>query len=195
MTKQSIRPDEYQSKPPPRLYLRRLARKPQEKRRDCEVRLLDELLAEHYGRSVSLRHYPTGQPYVEEQPNDFISISHSDSWALLAISVAPIGVDIEDIASQVERVESKFAHPRELDKLQAIGHRTLALHLLWSAKEAAYKLVNPPSASLKEFTLSQLDYINSQQRIAFCAIRNTSDLEIELLLSWTETYVMAVATY
>lgn len=180
---------------PPLLCVGRLSRKPGENRRVCEKRRVAEMLAQHYGQEVRLEYQPSGAPFLPEYPDDFISISHSDCFVLIAIAAHPIGVDIEDIGSQVERVEKKFVHPRELDRLDEVGSRSLALHLLWAAKEAAYKLVNPPSASLREFRLSLLDSYNPTHRLAFFLLRTSSDDEVNVLLTWTEEYVMAMANY
>lgn len=180
---------------PPRISLGRMSRRPGESRRAREQRCIASLLADRYGYEVRLEHHASGAPYLPDHPKDHISISHSDCFAMIVISSDPIGADIEDIGDQVERVEEKFVNPYELDRLEGFCSKKLALHLLWTAKEAAYKLTNPPSGSLKEFTLRMLESFNPIHQIARCILRTSEGIEIEALLTWADDYVSATATY
>ena len=87
-----------------------------------------------------------------------MSLSHSASAValLLVPQECPlhIGIDIEEERAELERVLPRFVHEPELAQLEAKGlPRATALGLLWTAKEAAYKAVNPPSGSLLSFVL------------------------------------------
>lgn len=118
----------------------------------------------HYaiGKASPLAHHPHGAPYLPEEPDWAVSLSHSASAValLLAPQHSPlhIGIDIEEERAELERVLPRFAHGPELVQLEAKGlSRAMALGLLWTAKEAAYKAVNPPSSSLLSFVLEHCD--------------------------------------
>nr|WP_314650506.1 4'-phosphopantetheinyl transferase superfamily protein [uncultured Porphyromonas sp.] len=116
----------------------------------------------HYalGKASPLAHHPHGAPYLPEEPDWALSLSHSASAVTLLLvpqsSPLHIGIDIEEERAELERVLPRFAHEPELARLQAEGlPRARALGLLWTAKEAAFKAVNPPSGSLLSFVLER----------------------------------------
>nr|WP_314661698.1 4'-phosphopantetheinyl transferase superfamily protein [uncultured Porphyromonas sp.] len=118
----------------------------------------------HYalGKASSLAHHPHGAPYLPEEPGWAVSLSHSASAVALLLvpqsSPLHIGIDIEEERAELERVLPRFVREGELAQLKAEGFpRATALRLLWTAKEAAYKAVNPPSGSLLSFVLERCD--------------------------------------
>lgn len=126
------------------------------KRIECEREAVGTLLTELLDSSnpIEYAHQPNGAPYLPHLPHQYLSISHTEGFAMVGISGQPLGVDIERIGRQVQRVQSRFVHDREYRILQAQRiDATLALCILWSAKEAAYKLTNPPNGSLLSFCL------------------------------------------
>ena len=75
--------------------------------------------------------------------------------------------------------------------MEALGlPRATALRLLWTAKEAAYKAVNPPNGSLLSFVLKRCDPAEGLLSLRY----STLELELELhylqlagyLISYTE---------
>jgi len=80
-----------------------------------------------------------GKPHLTPATAD-ISISHSGQLAAVYVSEAgPCGVDLEMVGDKVLRIERKFCSEAESDSLDRVLHRE-ALHLIWGAKEALYKL-------------------------------------------------------
>lgn len=179
----------------PSIEVTRLGRLPGESKRAAEQRCVAQMLRSRFGEDTQLEYHPSGAPFLPTQPKVCLSISHSDCYVAIAYASKPIGIDIEDLGDQVDRVEARFVHPRELDRLEVFASRRLALHLLWSAKEAAYKLVNPSSKSLKEFTLALLDSYSLEGHTAVIVLRTSSDVEVEVDLVWADDYVMAMANY
>lgn len=175
------------------LCLRPIAPRSGERRRDAEQRTLRELLRERFGTDEGYSHYPSGAPYLTQHPELHISLSHSDAWLLWGESDYPLGVDIEDIGQQVERVRHKFCRKTELGLLGTAPSPSLGLHGLWSAKEAAYKLANPHSASLMAFEL-----VRYREEAAQSATLELLELDRQRLISiylyYAELYVVAVAT-
>lgn len=105
------------------------------------------LLMRHcLGKDVELRHAPNGAPLID---NGYISISHTATYVAVATHASRhIGVDIERMGSRAERVMSRFLSPQEMADLPtchttlpcATTHRTAAIHIAWSVKEAIYKI-------------------------------------------------------
>ena len=81
-----------------------------------------------------------------------ISISHSKSELVIAISdESRIGVDIENLRTQLLRVTSRFLNAEELDVWTRSPERLLQA---WSAKEAAFKAWSPQGSAFSAITLS-----------------------------------------
>ena len=89
--------------------------------------LLAFALEETLGTVPALAKTAAGQPYFPEQPGLFLSLSHTEGAALLALSDAPVGVDIERIRAISPRLGRDFAGTEE------------AFWRRWTAAEAAAK--------------------------------------------------------
>lgn len=101
---------------------------------------------------VSYSYLPSGAPYLPTHPELYLSLSHTKTHVAVALEHHhPIGLDIERHGTRVERVVPRYLLPEEQAALSDHPHRLRDLHLLWSAKEAAYKLVHPASESLLSF--------------------------------------------
>lgn len=174
------------------LYLMPIERSVWERRRTAEQRAVHESLTELYSESVRLAHHPSGAPYLVGCPNEHISISHSERWLLLATDSRPIGVDIEELGEQVQRVRSRFVSDSD-ERLIHSNCEHLVLHLLWSAKEAAYKLINPTDASLLGFRLTAIELLIEEHRGQLRLEHRELDTDIIIYLYWTELYVIALA--
>lgn len=103
----------------------------------------------------------------------FISISHTTDYAAVICSEQPVGIDIERRAERVARVTNRFLKPEEVARLSLLSEYesdrlksqlddsdrqpaewffTLFLHLCWSAKEAAFKVLGPDYYDLQRLT-------------------------------------------
>jgi phosphopantetheinyl transferase len=98
-----------------------------------------------------------------------ISISHSGDYVLLATDPNnAIGVDIELISQKIIRVKDKFISLEEEELFEYIRNEKLFMfyHLVWSFKEAAYKLYGKKGLIfkkhiiLKELLTHELNTIN-----------------------------------
>lgn len=74
----------------------------------------------------------TGKPILEK---GFLSMSHSHNYIVICFSeTSNLGIDIEMISEKINRVKSKFLHPKD-------QYKTLTeLTQLWTIKEAFFKL-------------------------------------------------------
>ena len=89
--------------------------------------LLALALEETLGTVPALAKTEAGQPYFPEWPGLFLSLSHTEGAALLALSDAPVGADIERIRAIPPRLGRDFAGTEE------------AFWRRWTAAEAAAK--------------------------------------------------------
>ena len=94
---------------------------------------------EEYGKAPSgnaeIVYAPNGKPYIEGA--DFeINISHSGRFAAAAVSVFPVGIDIEDKRRVSLSSARKFATENEL---KYIGDSPERLLRIWTHKEAFLK--------------------------------------------------------
>ena len=83
-----------------------------------------------------------------------ISISHTQGYVVIAVSDSPIGVDIELSGRNAFAVAKSFLQPQELDILAASSSPCDEALVLWSAKEAAFKLASDRVAVLKEIGIT-----------------------------------------
>ena len=91
---------------------------------------------------ITMQHDAAGIPRL---PSQYISISHAKGYAAIALGSIPLGVDIEQLRDQVQRITSKFVHASE-----NFAQTTSELIQLWTAKEAVYKAVEVPGIHLNQ---------------------------------------------
>ena len=94
-----------------------------------------------------VRYYTSeGKPQLKGQ---YISISHSHDFVMIALSPRPIGIDIERGTPRILRLAPRFTPwqaPSDMDELTQIQAYTQ----LWTIKEALYKVTNLPSVRFYE---------------------------------------------
>lgn len=89
--------------------------------------LLAFALEETLGTVPALAKTAAGQPYLPAWPGVFLSLSHTEGAALLALSDAPVGADIERVRSIPPRLGRSFSGTEE------------TFWQRWTAAEAAAK--------------------------------------------------------
>jgi 4'-phosphopantetheinyl transferase EntD len=88
--------------------------------------------------SVNLKHLNNGAPFLPDYPDQYISISHSREWYAIQLSkVDEVGVDIQLIKENIFEGRSYFVNQEEDRNIDLTN---LNLNLIWSTKEALYKL-------------------------------------------------------
>ena len=130
--------------------------------RELVLHLIQEALS--LPSPPELAHHPSGAPFLPQHPEISISISHAVGVVavLLASNIYRLGVDVEQRRPQLLRVQAKYLHGDELPMLlPCIPDELTALTLLWSAKEALFKLLQPPSQSLLDFHLEDFSLLPS----------------------------------
>ena len=92
---------------------------------------------------------PQGKPMMRN--GMYISISHSHGNVCVATSEYPIGIDIQKIDRKIKNVLSWFLHPKESNEKRR--DELLRMALLWSGKEALYKLEGDDRISMRDFQI------------------------------------------
>lgn len=108
-------------------------------------RITAHIVLKHlFGEIKEIKHDANNAPYIENS-NLHISISHTNSLVAVAISNNPIGIDIEDRERKQLQLSHKFTTKQEkewIDNCKTIEEKQLIAEVIWSAKEAIYKLAN-----------------------------------------------------
>ncbi len=89
-----------------------------------------------------------GKPHLASG-NEHISISHCEKYAVAIRGAKLVGIDIEEITPRIERIAARILHPSELEIVDQ-NERLTTLYLLWSAKEAMYKLYGKKAVDFRE---------------------------------------------
>ncbi len=99
------------------------------------------LLKELCGEEKEIFYHHSGKPYLKDG-SAFISFSHTYGYVAVALHpFAEVGVDIEQYATRVQRVASRFIREDERVSIEG-GKEVYALLLHWSAKETLFKLMD-----------------------------------------------------
>lgn len=78
-----------------------------------------------------------------------ISISHSRDIILIGYNAShPVGVDAEYISPKIKKILDKFISEEDKNLLPDLSDETITV--VWSVKEAVYKMENIPGISFKE---------------------------------------------
>ena len=96
--------------------------------------------------TIALYYTPEGKPQLEGQ---YISITHSQDFVMIALSPRPVGIDIERCTPRILRLAPRFTPwqaPPDMDELTQIQAYTQ----LWTIKEALYKIADLPSVRFYE---------------------------------------------
>ena len=111
-----------------------------------EFLVIRHLLQQAQLPTTALYYTPEGKPQLEEQ---YISISHSHDFVMIALGPRPIGIDIERCTPRILRLAPRFTPwqaPPDMDELTQIQAYTQ----LWTIKEALYKIADQPSVRFYE---------------------------------------------
>jgi len=97
-------------------------------------------LLKAYGIAPQLHQYESnGAPYLTD--GRFLSISHTKNVAAVAIANTPIGIDVEQYQTKIDKIAPRFMHAKEVEAMPSL-EQTNYLTQIWTAKEAIYKVLN-----------------------------------------------------
>lgn len=112
------------------------------------------LLKNHLFPKDEILKNPLGAPFLKNNKDISISISHTDNYLLLAYSSFPIGIDIEKTSSKVLKVTKKFVNQYEEEQFDNNSEEEMTT--IWTMKEVMYKLANERNINFKENIVIEL---------------------------------------
>ena len=139
------------------------------------------------GRGVSISYNDVGAPVVDS-PNIYISIAHAkERMVAVAIADEVVGVDIESMDRDFECVASRYMSAEE----QQLSCDDVWYAMVWSAKEAMYKLCGRRGVDLTADM-----HIVSYDEALGQAVGMVDDRRVKLDIKIVDnSYVAVVATY
>jgi len=97
----------------------------------------------------SIEYDEFGKPFLNNGVRH-ISVSHSGKFsALIASTKHSVGIDIEKIQPKIVKLAEKFMNKYELDQIPN-KYEIESLYLVWTSKEAIYKLYGKKDIFFKE---------------------------------------------
>lgn len=164
-------------------------------RRMLEVLAVRRAMKElFYGKEQRVGYDEGGRPRLIGDRHDmpYISISHTTDYAAVIASEHPVGIDIERMGKRVARVVSHFLKPDEVARLTLLAGEdeeqlSLFLHLAWSAKEAAFKVLGRAYYDLQRLTTIKM--LSLQARQITLAVEGRQH-PMTLHFDYTEDYVL-----
>ncbi len=98
-----------------------------------------------------------GKPFLKSGEM-FFNISHCAEGVAVAIDIAPVGIDVQEIGGFNEKVAKRFFNESENKKINASPDKAKAFTRIWTLKESAIKCEGKSLANLGEFSFG--DYEN-----------------------------------
>lgn len=142
------------------------------------------LLIEHLGIKNDIRYLENGKPVVDD---GHISISHSENLVGLVFSTHPVGLDIQSPTPKLFNIKDKFCNEREL---ALFGESLEKLTLIWSAKEAIFKVYGENLAFAEEIDIHFGDKDNEY----YGSVRGGQESFILRYLTFEDKNVVWVST-
>jgi 4'-phosphopantetheinyl transferase len=109
------------------------------------------LLEAALGREAAFRarEGASGKPFIDGGP--YFSVSHSGSWAVIAVCAAPVGFDIEAAAPSRDTagIARRAFHPSEREAAARGGPDMF--YRIWTAKESYMKMLGNGIAGMRDF--------------------------------------------
>ena len=139
------------------------------------------------GRGVVIDYNEVGAPIVDI-PNTHISVAHGGERVAVAIADERVGVDIENLDRNYERVKSRFMSPTE----EALSDIEEWPAMVWTAKEAIYKLYGKREVDLTEDI--HITGLNTETMTLSAEVRDTKGIVVEVRII-DNNVVVATATY
>lgn len=136
--------DNYDHESFPDLLIERLSKIDLIKRK-CEILSTHKLLKLYTSNHFQVIQYsPENVPQISGSSKQ-ISISHSNNTAALVVSPYLCGVDIETISTRIEKIKHKFLSRNEIIFVENNTNTHALLTLLWTVKEAVFKVTHEHS--------------------------------------------------
>ena len=105
--------------------------------------LLKRALREEYGIDANpvFGYGEHGKPFLTDYPHIHFNFSHCANAVAVAVSDAPVGIDIESLRAVGSPVVRYAMNDEEIAQIEQAADSTLQFVRLWTMKEAAVKLI------------------------------------------------------
>lgn len=129
-----------------------------------------------------------GKPLLEGLPFEF-SLSHSGNYVAVALSNAPVGIDIEKIRKVNQNVSKLVFNGDDEENFKNSQNNVDEFFKIWTSKEAVIKMMGGlKNKNLKDINLKKIKYIHSTKikkyRLSVCTNESNNYLiETELRFS------------
>ena len=88
---------------------------------------------------IEIQYDSSGKPYIYNNPDIHISITHSGKLIACAVSDEPVGIDAESIRKLDLKIVHKYFSLQEIDAISNCHDKNRAFTSIWTKKEAALK--------------------------------------------------------
>lgn len=122
--------------------------------------LVTQLLLKEEGLLDELEKDENGKPVLKD---GFVSISHDSIFVAVMISKKICGIDLQSVTPKVLRVKHKYY---DEDDALLVGDEVVFQTLIWSMKEALYKVYGDPMVYFKE----HIRILSIDKNTAICQI-------------------------
>ena len=139
------------------------------------------------GRKVMIDYNEVGAPVVDV-PNTYISVAHGGEMVAVAIANERVGVDIESLDRNFDRILSRYMTAAEI----ALTASEDWAARVWAAKEAIYKLYGRREVDLTEDI--RITGLDTQSMTLMAEVRDTKGIAVETKIV-ENSVVVAIATY
>ena len=139
------------------------------------------------GAKVHIDYNDVGAPVVDVE-NRWISVAHGGESVAVAIADKPVGVDIESLSRDFDRVAPRYMTPEEM----ALSDDMHWSCYVWCAKEAMYKLYGRRGVELRGEL--RVESIDTRSLTIYGGMANMAQAVVEISLH-DDDIVVAVATY
>lgn len=130
----------------------------------------------------------TGKPVLAGGPHFSLSYAGDSAW--LAVSDAPIGLDVVEIAGGGGRLDDGFVSAEDLHALASMGIRPAdADHVAWAIKEASAKLADDVWRAPIDWRLvlrERLTVLSTGQPEMIVELREMSGNKVAAIARWKE---------
>ena len=139
------------------------------------------------GRDVVIDYNEVGAPVVDT-PNTYISVAHGGDSVAVAIADEPVGVDIEALDRNYERIMSRYMSPAE----EALSKMEEWPAVVWTAKEGIYKLYGKREVNLTQDI--RIQTFDPELMLLIAEVRDTKCIVVKAQIV-ENSVVVATATY
>lgn len=141
--------------------------------KSCSALLfLENIVQRTYGISPlpTILRDGNGKPYFPDHPNLHFNFSHTGPYVLCALSLFPVGVDMEEIKARRPSLPRYALTPEEYRCYEQLGGDWNAFYTLWTKKEAWCKYTGEGlGIGLKKTPSEDGVFFKSYKGADFCA--------------------------